>query len=292
MQYRTVRRRDESAVQTTSKPFDPLAEFLNMFGIRTRTDSEPKLVPRKYRPPPRFDPIGDLLNLARPESDNATTAPSLTPGSEQKEPSFDPFRDLIQLPVLKGTEQAISTANSVRQQFETINPLQSLFSPPKIINAQETTTQPQPIVPLNASSNSVLNNNSSSTSDPREGLHQLNSALETDFRKIFPPLFNILDNFGVPERQDDLDEIQIGRDRTVSVLGMPVGRRDGVKVAPLDGLTVGNQDVFGPVAVNDNYKVNWGFLGELGKLLDRSTNEIGRARQTLATRADSTIKRW
>jgi hypothetical protein len=213
LRYSSIRRRDESAVQTTTeKPFDPLADFLNLFGIRGQPDnSPPKLVPRRERP--RFDPLGDFLNLGKNQQDT-TPASTLVPRNEHKD--FNPFRDLIQLPVLKGTEQAISAADSVRQQFEAINPLQNLFSPPKIIQA-DVTSEPQPIVPLNALSNLVMNNKSaSSKTDPKERLTGINGALETDIRKMFPPLFNILDNLGVPERNDNLDEIQIGRDRTVS----------------------------------------------------------------------------
>lgn len=236
MQYRSTRRRDESAVhRATPKPFDPLADFLNLFGLRTHSDSTPKLVPRKERPPPpRFDPIGDLLNLAGVKSNNSTVAPSLEPRSkEKKTPLFDPIRDLMELPMIKeGTEQALSTADSVRKQLEEINPLPNLFSPAKIIRAEEVTTttkEPRAIVPINGVANLVLSNDASSpsssttatastttTKDPRDGLTRLNSALETDIRKMFPPLFNILDNIGVPERQDDLHEIQIGRDRTVT----------------------------------------------------------------------------
>lgn len=162
----------------------------------------------------RFDPLGDLLKLGRIEAVNSTPAPSLVPRNEKK--TFDPFRDLIELPVLRGTEQAISTADSVRKQLESINPLKNLFSPPKIIQAQETTTQPQPIAPIFGVSNLVLKNDSSSTSGPQEGVTQANRALQTDIRKMFPPLFNLLDNLGVPARENNLDEIQIGRDRTVS----------------------------------------------------------------------------
>lgn len=37
------------------------------------------------------------------------------------------------------------------------------------------------------------------------------------------------------------EEVQIGRDRSVSVLGMPVGQRDGLALSPLKGVSLGNQ---------------------------------------------------
>ncbi len=56
------------------------------------------------------------------------------------------------------------------------------------------------------------------------------------------------------------DEVQVGRDQTLSVLGMPVGKRDGLSLSPLTGVSYGQQDMFGPVAVNDRYNVRWDFL--------------------------------
>lgn len=60
------------------------------------------------------------------------------------------------------------------------------------------------------------------------------------------------------------DEVQVGRDRSISVLGMPVGRRDGLALSPLTGLSYGNQDMFGPIAVNNKYNVKWDFIDKLG----------------------------
>lgn len=76
------------------------------------------------------------------------------------------------------------------------------------------------------------------------------------------------------------EEVQVGRDRTISVLGMPVGQRNGFALSPLTGISLGNQvhifcnnqplpkysfqDMFGPIAVNDRYNVKWDFLDKLG----------------------------
>ncbi|CAD5216779.1 unnamed protein product [Bursaphelenchus okinawaensis] len=81
----------------------------------------------------------------------------------------------------------------------------------------------------------------------------------------FPtPLASLLEPLGLnaKPRQD----LQIGRDKSVSILGMPVGRRDGIQLNPLQGLSLGGQNMYGPIAVNDKYNVNWNFLDGLGKL--------------------------
>ena len=70
------------------------------------------------------------------------------------------------------------------------------------------------------------------------------------------------------------EEVQIGRDRTISVLGMPVGRRDGLALAPLTGLSYGNQDMFGPIAVNDKYNLQWDFLDKIGSMFIPSSSGV------------------
>ncbi|KAI6235121.1 hypothetical protein M3Y95_00017600 [Aphelenchoides besseyi] len=75
------------------------------------------------------------------------------------------------------------------------------------------------------------------------------------------PLTNLLEILGLNAKPRD--EVQVGRDRTISVLGMPVGRRDGLMLSPLKGLSLGEQKMFGPIAVNDKYNVNWDFLNIL-----------------------------
>ncbi|KAK0417905.1 hypothetical protein QR680_013272 [Steinernema hermaphroditum] len=89
------------------------------------------------------------------------------------------------------------------------------------------------------------------------------------------PLATLLASFGAgaPQR----DEVQVGRDRTVSILGMPIGRRDGLNLNPTKGLSYGNQDLLGPIAVNDKYSVNWGFLDKIGNLIRTSTKQFGVA---------------
>ncbi|MCP9259543.1 hypothetical protein DINM_002482 [Dirofilaria immitis] len=73
-----------------------------------------------------------------------------------------------------------------------------------------------------------------------------------------PSILTLLESFGHSQRHRE--QVEISRDRTVNVLGIPVGRKDGISLAPLRGLSVGNEDMFGPIAVNDKYSINWGFL--------------------------------
>ncbi|KAI1721115.1 hypothetical protein Ddc_07554 [Ditylenchus destructor] len=77
------------------------------------------------------------------------------------------------------------------------------------------------------------------------------------------PLSSLLENIGM-QAPSIREEVQVGRDRTISVLGMPVGQRNGFALSPLTGISLGNQDMFGPIAVNDRYNVKWDFLDKLG----------------------------
>uniref|UniRef100_A0A0N5AJY1 WS_DGAT_C domain-containing protein n=1 Tax=Syphacia muris TaxID=451379 RepID=A0A0N5AJY1_9BILA len=68
--------------------------------------------------------------------------------------------------------------------------------------------------------------------------------------------------------------MEVGRDRTLSVLGMPIGRRDGLMLSPLQGFSYGNQDMYGPIAVNDKYNINWGFLDKIGDLVTDASQKL------------------
>uniref|UniRef100_A0A7E4WAF6 Uncharacterized protein n=1 Tax=Panagrellus redivivus TaxID=6233 RepID=A0A7E4WAF6_PANRE len=85
------------------------------------------------------------------------------------------------------------------------------------------------------------------------------------------PLSNLLQNLGA-NADRNAEEVQIGRDRTVSVLGMPVGRRDGLALSPFKGLSYGNQDMFGPIAVNDKYNLQWDFLNKISDVFSPTPN--------------------
>ncbi|VDM93170.1 unnamed protein product, partial [Onchocerca ochengi] len=87
-----------------------------------------------------------------------------------------------------------------------------------------------------------------------------------------PSILTLLESFG--RNQKRREEVEVGRDRTVNVLGMPVGRKDGISLAPLKGLSVGNEDMFGPIAVNDKYNINWGFFSDLSKMLSKTAQQI------------------
>jgi hypothetical protein len=62
------------------------------------------------------------------------------------------------------------------------------------------------------------------------------------------------------------EELQVGRDKTVNILGMDVGQKDGLMLSPLKGLSLGKQNLFGPVAVHDDYKIGWNFLDNIGDI--------------------------
>jgi hypothetical protein len=59
------------------------------------------------------------------------------------------------------------------------------------------------------------------------------------------------------------DELEVGRDKTINIMGMDVGQKDGLMLSPLKGLSLGKQNLFGPVAVHDDYKIGWNFLDNL-----------------------------
>uniref|UniRef100_A0AC34GMY1 Uncharacterized protein n=1 Tax=Panagrolaimus sp. ES5 TaxID=591445 RepID=A0AC34GMY1_9BILA len=75
-------------------------------------------------------------------------------------------------------------------------------------------------------------------------------------------LSSILTPLGV-ENNQETDEFQMGRDKTITILGMPLGRRDGISLSPSKGLSYGNQNMLGPIAVNDKYNLQWDFLNKI-----------------------------
>lgn len=46
--------------------------------------------------------------------------------------------------------------------------------------------------------------------------------------------------FGI-DAKPNADDVHIGRDKSISVLGMPIGRRDGISISPMTGVSYGNQ---------------------------------------------------
>lgn len=86
------------------------------------------------------------------------------------------------------------------------------------------------------------------------------------------PFAKLLESLGLNALRRD--EVQVGRDRTLNVLGMPIGRRDGLMLSPMQGLSYGNQDMYGPIAVNDKYNVNWGFLNKIGNLVNDASQKV------------------
>jgi len=78
------------------------------------------------------------------------------------------------------------------------------------------------------------------------------------------PLSNLLSQLGMNSRPRD--EVQVGRDKSFSIMGMPVGQRDGLELSPMAGMSFGNVDMFGPVALNDKFNVRWDFLDKIGSM--------------------------
>ncbi|VDK17281.1 unnamed protein product [Anisakis simplex] len=87
-----------------------------------------------------------------------------------------------------------------------------------------------------------------------------------------PQIMSLLESFGQNVHKDD--EMHVGRDKSVNILGMPVGRRDGLIFNPLNGISLGNQDMYGPVAINDKYNINWGFIDKIGRLIDSLSDKV------------------
>ncbi|CAD5222201.1 unnamed protein product [Bursaphelenchus xylophilus] len=132
-----------------------------------------------------------------------------------------------------------------KQQLDKVTRDQSLFT---------NFLEGKPLPPLNSNS-------------PRKSPSKPNSpqnSLPTSPPTYPNALSTLLEPLGMNAKPRE--EIQIGRDKSLSVLGMPVGRRDGLQLSPLQGLSLGGQNMYGPIAVNDKYSVNWNFLDGIGKL--------------------------
>lgn len=91
------------------------------------------------------------------------------------------------------------------------------------------------------------------------------ASLKQYYHRFSGPLKSLLEIFGMDAAPKN--EIQVGRDETISVLGMPVGRKDGLMLSPLTGLSYGPTYQIGPLAVNDRYNVKWDFLDKIGNAL-------------------------
>lgn len=40
------------------------------------------------------------------------------------------------------------------------------------------------------------------------------------------------------------------------------------------GLSVGNEDMFGPIAINNKYNINWGFFNDLSKMFSQPMRQV------------------
>lgn len=66
----------------------------------------------------------------------------------------------------------------------------------------------------------------------------------------------------------------MGRDKTISILGMPIGRRDGMSLSPSKGISYGNQNMLGPMIVNDKYNLQWDFLNKIQSMFVPSSEGV------------------
>uniref|UniRef100_A0AC35THG0 TPT domain-containing protein n=1 Tax=Rhabditophanes sp. KR3021 TaxID=114890 RepID=A0AC35THG0_9BILA len=87
------------------------------------------------------------------------------------------------------------------------------------------------------------------------------------------PLTNILQQLGAYSHPSE--SFQVGRDKSISVLGMPIGKRDGLLLSPTSGLSYGKQNMLGPISVNDNYNVKWDFMDKLGTMFKETSDTFG-----------------
>uniref|UniRef100_A0AAF5PP61 Uncharacterized protein n=1 Tax=Wuchereria bancrofti TaxID=6293 RepID=A0AAF5PP61_WUCBA len=90
---------------------------------------------------------------------------------------------------------------------------------------------------------------------------------QTKSKIAVPSILTLLESFG--HSQKHREEVEVGRDQTANVLGMPIGRKNGISLAPLRGLSIGNEDMFGPITINNKYNINWGFFNDLNKVFNK-----------------------
>uniref|UniRef100_A0A0K0F958 Serine hydrolase n=1 Tax=Strongyloides venezuelensis TaxID=75913 RepID=A0A0K0F958_STRVS len=87
------------------------------------------------------------------------------------------------------------------------------------------------------------------------------------------PLSNLLESLG--EYAKPQDEIQFGRDKSISILGMPIGKKDGLSLSPTTGMSYGKKSMFGPIAVNDHYNVKWDFFDKFKSIIQDTSSSFG-----------------
>ncbi|VDM38599.1 unnamed protein product [Toxocara canis] len=134
---------------------------------------------------------------------------------------------------------------------------------------KKTTREPLRLFRDQVSPPELMLNSDSVRRSPHERVEE---ELTSPFPHTTVPLISLLEPLGQNARRRE--QVEVGRDRSVNVLGMPVGRRDGLLLSPLKGLSLGNQDMYGPISINDKYNVNWGFFDKLGTLFNSATQQV------------------
>ncbi|CEF65652.1 Hypothetical protein SRAE_2000032900 [Strongyloides ratti] len=95
------------------------------------------------------------------------------------------------------------------------------------------------------------------------------------FHTLLPitPLYNLLESLG--EYAKPQDEIQYGRDKSISILGVPIGKKDGLSLSPTTGFTYEKQNMLGPIAVNDHYNVKWDLFDKFKNVIQDTSASTG-----------------
>ncbi|CAG9535197.1 unnamed protein product [Cercopithifilaria johnstoni] len=182
-------------------------------------------------------------------------------------------------------EDSISSSRSIFDFFKPAKKLESNIKPKLMLQRLFDPFDMQPFSPTttfataNPSKNDMFTNallfSESTTPHYAIRINSLaNSTTLTQQTKstiAMPSILTLLESFGHNYKRRE--EVEVGRDRTINVLGMPVGRKDGISLAPLRGLSVGNEDMFGPIAINNKYNINWGFFNDLGKVFNKPTQQ-------------------
>uniref|UniRef100_A0A0K0EEJ9 Serine hydrolase n=1 Tax=Strongyloides stercoralis TaxID=6248 RepID=A0A0K0EEJ9_STRER len=87
------------------------------------------------------------------------------------------------------------------------------------------------------------------------------------------PLSNLLESIGQYTKSQD--EIQYGRDKSISILGMSIGKKDGLSLSPTTGITYNKENTLGPIAVSDHYNVKWDLFDKLKNIIQDTSTSTG-----------------
>lgn len=182
-----------------------------------------------------------VISPLRSIFDSLRSAKKVKAYTEPKQRLFDPFvKSLNEFDRLTKDLQPLGLIATISA---TVSPKNFVLTSPALFSKP---TTPQSIILINSSTkNGTL-------------IQQAKSQIAV------PSILTLLESFG--HSQEHREEVEVDHDRTVNVLGMPIGRKDGISLAPLRGLSIGNEGMFGPIAINNKYNINWGFFNDFNKV--------------------------